>query len=217
MCGSGEEGKLDGNPDEAMFNGPGELTIKGGYLYVADQFSHSIRSVEMATGVVSTVAGNGDPGMENTGPHKAKEAQFRCPCAVLAWGASIYVADRDNHLVRSLNLDTGQVQTVAGTGYRGFKDGPAKRAEFNSPGGLAALGSTLYVADSDNNAIRCIDLHDHEVSTMAGSSGERGYVDGPCGESKWHYPTGLLVLPKSFPGGQNLIVADKFNHRLRYN
>ena len=182
---------------------------------MADQFSHSIRSVEMATGVVATVAGNGEAGMEDAGPKKAKEAQFRCPCAVLAWGDSIYVCDRDNHAVRSVNLDTGQVQTLAGTGRPGYKDGPANQSQFNSPGGLAARGSILYVSDSDNNVIRAIDLHDHVVSTLAGN-GEKGYRDGPCKAARFHFPTDLLILPKSFPGGQNMIVADKFNHRLRY-
>jgi len=170
----------------------------------------------VTTGIVSTVAGNGDIGHENS--LKPKEAMFSAPSGILIWGPIVYVADRDNHAIRTVNVNTGVVDTLAGGGVEGqpgksgYKDGAAREARFASPAGVAAIGSCLYIADADNHCIRAIDLHSQTVSTLSGTK-EAGSRDGNLDEARFNYPAGLMALPKN--QGQKLVVADRLNQRLR--
>jgi sugar lactone lactonase YvrE len=142
-----------------------------GTLYVADTFNHCVRAVspgpdgvvgdgDPADEIIETVAGTctqsgfaGDGGM-------AKDALFDQP-EDLEFGpeGDLYIADTGNHVVRRVNLGTGRVERVAGTGESGFSGdlGPAADARLSSPYGLAFDGEgNLYVADTLNNRIRII-------------------------------------------------------------
>jgi len=101
-----------------------------------------------------------------------------------------------------------RVETAAGQGQAGYRDGAARQALFDGPAGVAVVGEVTYIADSRNNAVRM--LRDGQVTTLAGGSKEPGYADGPRGVARFSGPAGIAVGP-----GGELFVSDTGNHRIR--
>jgi sugar lactone lactonase YvrE len=124
-------------------------------LFITDQSNHRIRKVN-AGGVITTVAGNGNPGFFGDDA-AATSASLNLPIGTAVDAAgNLYIADTSNHRIRRVSAD-GMVTTVAGNGIGGFSgDGSAgSRATLNSPGGVAVdAAGNLYIADSSNNRIR---------------------------------------------------------------
>jgi DNA-binding beta-propeller fold protein YncE len=110
----------------------------------------------------------------------------------------------------ALSPMAGPHDLVAGEGIAGFRDGPFTSALFRHPRGLALDGDRLYVADTDNDAIRVVDLSNKDrVSTLCGS-GKPGAQDGPASAASFNRPGCLAFLP-----GRGLAVADNGNHCIR--
>lgn len=130
-----------------------------GRIYLADTYNNRVRRIDLASGRVTTVAGNGTAGFSGDGG-PATAAQLRWPRDVdLGPDGRLYVADTDNHRVRAVDLATGTITTVAGTGTPGFSGdgGSPARAALARPWGIAfdAAGN-LYVADTFNDRIRVV-------------------------------------------------------------
>ncbi|EOD25371.1 hypothetical protein EMIHUDRAFT_237801 [Emiliania huxleyi CCMP1516] len=159
IAGSGGGGDVDGVGDAAQFYNPAGLAISpdGGALFVADQCSHKIRRVEVATGAVTTVAGSGENG-DADGVGDA--AQFCGPTgiAVIPDGGALFVADLDNHKIRRVEVATGAVTTLAGSGTEGSADGVGDAAGFASPEEVAISsdGSTLSVGSEGGLRQVCV-------------------------------------------------------------
>src|SRR5438552_1866267 len=90
------------------------------------------------------------------------------PGKVLAAEDALYIADTNHHRIVMARLD-GSIQRTYGSGNPEFLDGPAGQASFQQPQGMAKFGTTLYVADTENHAIRSIDLASDAVTTLAGT------------------------------------------------
>ena len=141
-------------------------------------------------------------------------ARFDSPIDLALSGNTLYVADMNNHLIRAVNLDSLQVDTIAGggSGEGDYVDAPGTTVRFNSPSGLAVdpSGTTLYVADSDNHRIQAIDIASKTVNTIAGSGNTGDYAEG-AGKTaaKFNVPLGLAL------SGTKLYVADSENRRIR--
>ncbi len=152
LAGSGTGGYKDGAAATAQFSDPSGVAVDSkGNVYVADQNNDRVRRI--AGGKVTTIAGSGTIGMKD-GP--ALSAQFDTPIDVEVDATGrVFVADQNNHAIRVIK--GGKVSTLAGDGYTGYKDGPALKAQFNFPTGLA-MGpkGKLYVADQINARIRVI-------------------------------------------------------------
>jgi len=121
------------------------------------------------------------------------DSAFRLPDDILiAPNGAIYIADAANHAIRKITQSG--VQTVAGNGVPGFADGTAANARFNTPTALAlsADGNFLFVADTNNNRVRRIDLVNGRVSTFAGGAAGPS-VDGPGGQAALFQPIGLAL------------------------
>lgn len=146
----------------------------------------------------------------------------------MAWGqqGEIFVADSGGHSILSIDPSSGQVRRIAGVwAQAGAQDGavasavdgaapmPAPTpAQFSQPMAVVqAHDGRLYVADSGNHAIRCIDLASGQVSTVAGRLGQAGAQDGVAGASRWNSPSALALSPQ----GDALLVADSGNHAIR--
>lgn len=262
------------NREEAQFRRPRRMTFgPDGLLYITDQQNHAIRTIDINTGETCTVAGTGEEGYHDSGNAAGKpptfsfpngiavdsngtifitengnnvvrritrtgggitvdtvagmfsevtdeerqdrinstrqgiasyrdaglfDSAFRLPDELLvAPDGSIYIADAGNSVIRRISQTGGQavVETIAGNGVPGFADGVANKARFNTPTALALSddGNFLFVADTNNNRVRKIDLVNRRVSTLAGGGGGGSIVDGPGGQATILQPIGIAL------------------------
>jgi trimeric autotransporter adhesin len=168
----------DGGPalSATLTNPQGVAIDNAGNLYVADSISQVVRKVNAATGVISTVAGNGLVGYSGDGGLAVK-ATLNNPLAVALDGAgNLYIADQGNNAIRKVNAVTRQITTVAGgatsgSGVDGIGDGgPATSALLNGPNDIALDGlGNLYIADSFNGLIRRVDAVSGQITVAVGS------------------------------------------------
>lgn len=197
---------------ECYLEGPtGIATDSQGNVYVADNGNSTIRMITPA-GVVSTLAGQaGHPG-SNDGV--GAQALFNFPNG-MATDASgdVYVADSGNNTIRMI-APGGNVTTLAGTaGVSGSADGQGGSASFNGPGGVAvdSVGN-VYVVDAGNNTIRMI-APGGIVTTLAGTPGQAGDVDGVGAAARFNlYSLGLGIATDA---AGNVYVADTYNNSIR--
>lgn len=175
----------DGGPaTKAALNVPSGLAVAtDGTLYIADTRHHRVRRVDPITGVITTVAGTGKASCSGDGG-PAVQAALNEPHAVAldeARGA-LYIADQSNNRVRRVDLVTGTITTVAGTGEAAYDgDGmPAVQASVAGPSGLAvSADGTLYIADTFNGRIRAIDPDSGVIRTVAGDGSQYRYQGIP--------------------------------------
>ena len=202
-------GSTDGTGSAARFDNPQGVAVDGtGNVYVADTFTCTIRKITPA-GVVTTFAGTADhPGSaDGTGG----AAQFLVPRGVAVDGTgNVYVADTNNNTIRKITT-AAVVTTLAGNATTtGSADGAGSAARFSAPGGVAADGlGNVYVADSGNSTIRKITATG-VVTTLAGTAGSVGSVDGTGSAARFKSPRGVAA-----DGGGNVYVADTLNHIIR--
>ena len=206
----------DGGPAiEAKLYRPFGVTLDStGNLFIADRGNHAIRKVDAVTGIITTLAGTGAHGYSGDGG-QATAAQLNTPHS-LAFDAAdnLLIVDYDNHVVRRVDVITGIITTVVGTGSFGYSGdgGPSTAARLYWPDGLAsdAVGN-LFIADSANHVIRKVDASTSIISTIAGS-GNSGYQgDGTLATTASLYsPKGIAI-----DGAGNLFIADKSNHVVR--
>ena len=201
-------GFADGTGPAAQFNSPtGVACDGGGNVFVADADNNRIRRIVAATGAVTTLAGSGASGFaDGTGTN----ARFFTPIGVACDGiGNVFVADADNHCIRRIVAATGAVTTLAGSGTAAFADGTGPAAQFNSPTGVACDGrGNVYVADFNNQRIRCIVAVTGVVTTLAGSA--FGFADGQGTAAQFRTPYGVAC-----DASGNVFVADFGNHRIR--
>jgi sugar lactone lactonase YvrE len=208
---------LDGTPDAARFAGPAGLAIDGdGNIYVSDSETNAIRLVRPGESV-ETIAGEAGRAGADDGPGNLSTFNNPRGLALDEAGAVLYIADADNHLVRTLaRAGSGWAAgTLAGVaGGAGWRDGDAAQALFRQPRGLAVSGGTLFVADSGNHAIRAVDLSTGSVSTVAGAPAETHAAElrnGRGADARFYLPSGLAL-----DAAGNLYIADGGNGAIRH-
>ncbi len=186
------------------------LCIACGLLYLFLSRKHEEHLRPTVTGwraSVETLAGDGSPGVQDSGA--AREARFGEPFGVaVGRDGSLYIADagRSNR-IRKVSTQ-GAVTTLAGGG-EGDADGAGATAAFDTPSGLAIDDAgNLYVADTGNNRIRKV-TPEGAVTTLAGD-GTSGYRDGAAQVAQFNAPIGVAVDRDG-----NIFVADTYNDRIR--
>ena len=213
LAGSGSYAFADGTGAGASFHYASDVAVTpdGSTALVADLVNHRIRSIVLATGVVTTLAGSGS-GAFADGTGAGASFSFPIGIAVTPDGSTALVTDAYNHRIRSIVLASGVVTTLAGSGSGAFADGTGAGASFSFPIGVAVTpdGSTALVADGLNNRIRSIVLATGFVTTLAGS-GSRSYADGTGQGASFLTPYGVAVTPD----GSTAIVTDQGNQRIR--
>jgi sugar lactone lactonase YvrE len=205
----GGPGWVDGTLGAAHFSDPWSVRGDGkGHLYVADK--NMIREVDLAAGTVRTLAGSYAGLGFSDGVGAA--ATFNLPSGLAVDGDTLYLTDTENHTIRAIDLPTATVSTFAGTAQGpGDSDGPARQASFREPEGLTFDASGyLYVADTDNNTIRAVDLGSGQVSTVAGAAGIAGSADGVGAAARFSKPKDLAM-----DGAGNVLVVDALNESIR--
>jgi DNA-binding beta-propeller fold protein YncE len=165
-AGTGRENILDGAIAESELAQTYGMQVLDGTLYFADSETSSVRTAGTDPGArVHTLIGTGlfDFGDEDDVWTAAKLQHVQG----LAIGDGVlYLADSYNHKIKRLDLETGVVSTVAGSGERGHDDGPVDDATFDEPAGVAYADGRIYVADTNNHLIRVIDLEAEVVATL---------------------------------------------------
>ena len=205
---AGSSGSADGSGSGARFNTPGGIAIdSAGNLYVADTLNNTIRKITSA-GVVTTLAGVAGTNGSTDGP--AATATFFQPAAVAVDASGhVFVADTFNFTVRM--IAAGTVTTLAGVAVAsGSVDGTGANARFLQPRGIAtdATGN-IFVADSGNHTVRKV-TPQGVVTTLAGTAGVSGSVDGSGAAARFSYLAGLRV-----DANGNLFIADNGNDVVR--
>jgi len=162
--GTGRENILDGPHDKSNYSQPSGLSLRAGKLYVADSEISAIREVDTDPGgKVRTIVGTGlfDFGDKDG---VGEEALLQ-HCIGLGWHKDVlYVADSYNHKIKTVDPKTRAVKTFLGDGKKGIEDGAKPR--FHEPNGLSGYGDKLFIADTNNHAIRVCDLKTGAVSTL---------------------------------------------------
>ncbi|UVT21532.1 MAG: hypothetical protein H8K03_06390 [Nitrospira sp.] len=205
----------DGGPAvSADLNFPTAVAVdREGNLYIADTMNHRVRMVETATGMISTLAGTGQARFSGDGG-PAHHAALNEPSALAVDdGGRLYIADQSNHRVRVVDLKTRVIHTVAGTGTATY-DGDGQHAvdaALAGPSGLALAADRLYIADTFNGRIRCVQLSSGLISTVAGDGGAYRYESPSDPPSpSLSRPTGIAVDHQG-----NLFLTDSDSHLIR--
>jgi len=166
FAGTGQENLKDGPRDQALFAQPSGLATDGTYLYSADSEVSAIRQIGLGpNGKVNTIVGKGlfqYGDVDGTGD----KVRLQHPLGVTSWKDKLLVADTYNNKIKLIDPNRRSSETWSGNGKGIYKDGPAQKASFNEPGGLSVANNTLYVADTNNNLIRTINLKPKEVGTL---------------------------------------------------
>ncbi|MGH7925130.1 MAG: hypothetical protein ACREQH_11145 [Candidatus Binatus sp.] len=187
---------------------PAGLATDGRAVYVANSRNNTVEAIDAATRTMRIVAGKLFQQGSNDGG--GDSARFNSPDGMTIVGQDLYLCDTNNSDVRKINVAGGTVTTVAGTAnISGTEDGTGAGAHFNLPTQITTDGTSLYVADSDNNTIRRISLPDFKVKTIGGQAGTAGKTDGGPGKSLFSSPRGIAVDKKA------IYVADTGNDVIR--
>jgi len=221
LAGTGMAGYTgDGGPAaQAQLNQPHSIVLdKSDNVLICDINNNRVRKIDARTGIISTFAGTGE-----NAPTPDEGGMLTSPIAAprsieIAPDGTMYLLLRAGNKVIAMNPAQGRLKRIAGTGEFGYTGdgGPALNAKFGAPGsafngpkGIALTDNILYIVDTENHAIRAIDLRSGIITTVAGT-GQRG--DGPDGDPlacKMARPHGVFIQ------GRNIYIGDSENHRIR--
>ncbi len=218
-------GWIDGPFAMARIKQPskGAMTRDGNTMYLLDQGNVRVRRIDLTGSMVTTLAGDGmrrfggDNGPAMMASFNLQTGENPEPEGGIALDReerNLYISDTGNHRIRRVELATGMITTVVGTGTFGYAgdDGPALMAQLNSPQDIEfGPDGRLYIADTNNHRIRAVDLTTNVITTVAGN-GQRGYGGdrGPALQASLYRPHGI-----AFDAQGNLFICDTLNDRVR--
>jgi sugar lactone lactonase YvrE len=215
IAGTGKAGfGGDGGPGtQAQFNQPHSIVFgPDGQLLICDILNFRIRSLDLTNGTIATWAGTDRRGTAPDGAPLTGTALDEPRALAIDKAGNFYLALRAGNAIYRLDVKGGKLYRFAGTGEKGFSGdgGDARQARLSGPKGVAcAPDGTLYIADTENHAVRRVD-RSGVINTVAGT-GERG--DGPDGDpkrAKLARPHGVFVDASGV-----LYISDTENHRIR--
>lgn len=205
--GTGSPGFKDGL--DSSFRSPQGMAFSPRDLYVADSENHAIRSIDLTTGQVSTLAGTGHQ-LRTRADQQA--GSMSSPWDITLSEGTLYVAMAGIHQIWGVDIVTGKSRVHAGTGGEDIRDGELHSALLAQPMGITIDKGRLYFADSESSAIRWASTGEGgEVGTIAGTGlFDFGDVDGIGDEAKLQHVQGVAVHPDG-----RLLVADSYNDSLK--
>lgn len=217
IAGNGERGYAgDGKPAAgAVFNAIHNLAITpNGDVYIADTLNHRVRKIDAKTGIITTFAGTGKKGFGGDGGPAADATFDGVYCIAFdPQHKALYIADLENKRVRSIDMKSGRVDTVAGNGMKGVPaDGSvAREAPLVDPRAVAADDQgNVYVLERGGHALRVVD-RTGKIRTVVGTGKPGGAGDG--GEALQATIRGPKHLCLDRDG--TVIIADTDNHLIR--
>ena len=199
----------------ATMNQAYSIAVDGDQLFIADLQNHRIRLVNLVNGKISTICGTGEKKAPSNG-QLAKNQPLAGPRSLAVDPNNVWIVLREGNSVWRIDRNDMRIYHVAGTGEKGFAGdgGPAKLAQLNGPKGIAVdPGEAIYIADTENHAIRKVDLASSVISTVVGSpEGKPGFTgDGDeLHQRLLRRPHGVCLLSTG-----ELLIGDSENHRVR--
>lgn len=203
------------DPQAALFHGMHDIQItKDDRAVIGDSFHHRVRLYDLKSGEVSTIAGTGAKGFGGDGgPATAGKFDITMTASLSPDETSIHVADIGNHRTRRIDLASGRLSTVAGSGAKGLPaDGsPALEAAMGDTRAVAqAEDGTLYVLLRGGNAL--VEVRHGKVRTVVNRTGKKGYGGdgGPALEATMNGPKYVAMDARG-----RVLIADAENHCIR--
>lgn len=215
VAGTGVRGfSGDGGPArEAQFGGVFSLAFHAGRLYVCDLDNRRVRAVDLATGIVTTVAGNGEKGVPKDGKDARAQPLFDPRAIAFDSKGNLYICERGGHALRIVD-GAGRIRTVAGTGEPGLSGdgGPARAARMNGPKHIwVTPEDDVLITDTENHAIRRYVPRDGTIHRVAGTGVKgAGGLGGPPESCELNRPHGAQAQPATGA----LYISDSDNHRV---
>lgn len=211
VFGSGNGGFADGVATLACFHNPQGLARAGNALYVADSGNHAVRRIDLISGEIDTVLGVGRGGRSRPAAADPRATMLNTPLDLTVIGDDLCIAVAGQHQVWRLDLATGLVSVLAGSGDLGLADGHGGEAGLAQPSGLAALGRELIVADAAASAVRAIDIDSERVETVLGRGLYTfGDATGARSEVRLQNPLAVAADPRGI-----VYVADSYNDAIK--
>jgi DNA-binding beta-propeller fold protein YncE len=208
--GTGERAAVDGPFEKATFYRPQGMALDGDTLYIADTENHLIRKVNLKARTVETIAGTGHQSLEYFKEGPGRSVGLSSPWDLQLVGRTLYIAMAGPHQIWKLDLDNDHVSTFAGSGREARIDGELLKSGFAQPSGITTDGKSLYVADSESNIIRQIDLAKGQVTTLVGGDlFEFGDIDATGDDVRLQHPLGVISV------GDKVLIADTYNHKIK--
>jgi DNA-binding beta-propeller fold protein YncE len=218
IAGNGEKGFITESrrPRETSFNAPHEIRWdEQGNLYIVERDSHSVRRIAAQSGLVTTLAGNGEPGDGGDG-RSAVLSQLNRPHSI-AFDSSgnLLICDIGNHRLRIVSRETGIISTLSGTGERAQTPdtGPLEGTPLLGPRSIDTdPDGNAYLVLREGNAIFQIDIAGNRLQRIAGT-GEQGYIGdgGPAINCTFNGPKGIAYSRQD----HSLYIVDTENHVIR--
>lgn len=208
VIGRGTPGFRDGV--EGAFSSPQGMAFDGDTLYVADAGNHAIRSVELGTGQIRTIAGTGR--QLRTRDDQRKGA-LSSPWDLTMVGRTLHIAMTGVHQLWSLDLATNTTRVSSGTFREDIVDGQHADAALAQPMGITSDGQKLYFVDAETSAVRWSDVDPAgRVGTITGTGlFDFGDRDGVGDSVLMQHPQGIARHPDG-----RLLVADSYNDSLKW-
>jgi DNA-binding beta-propeller fold protein YncE len=208
--GNGEASLKDGNFQTSTFNRPQGLALDGENLYVADTENHAVRLVNLKNKTVETLTGDGKQAEWRSEGGNAKTSRLSSPWDLVKIGDALYIAMAGTHQIWKLDFKTQSVAPFAGTGAEARHDSSIDDSAFAQPSGLVTDGKKIWVADSESNIIREIDLQKETVKTLVGGDlYEFGDKDGEGDDVRLQHPLGVVLYQGK------VLIADTYNHKIK--
>lgn len=219
LAGTGQKGFTDGVlATKAQLAFPSGLALDSkSNIFIADSLNNRVRKIDANSGIITTIAGNGESGFSGDGGHATK-AKLSLPVAVsVDKQDNLFIVDAENNVVRRVDATSGIITSVAGNGT----------ADFAGDGGLAInasldfgdevgdvdvdLQGNIFIADSFNDRVRRVDAQTGIITTIAGNGeGDFSGDNGPAKQASLLIPSSVLLDGK---GG--LLISDSLNDRVR--
>ncbi|MEK7689160.1 MAG: hypothetical protein AAB313_02760 [Deltaproteobacteria bacterium] len=187
---------------------------KKGNIYISDTLNNRVRKVDVTSGIITTIAGNGQDGSGGD-EGQATEANLSEPSSIaIDRNENIFIADLMNHKIRKVDAATGVITTVAGSGGNASfsgDDGPAIDAGLAAPSGVAVDNEgNIFIADSFNNRIRMVDKDTGFISTIAGDDTSFSVRDKKSSKNSLSQPYSIAIDSKG-----DIYTTDSDNHMVR--
>ncbi len=214
---------VDGAAAQAQFDSPRGLTHHNGIVYMVETNAGVLRTFDPNAAMVATVAGTA--GALGTGDGFGASARFYSPRHIATTNSNLlYIADSSGYKIRTYNIETTEVKTLAGTGTCGFTDGPAASSTLYAPRGMALDGlNNVYFPDCNAHTIRQLRIDSMTLGTLSGTPEQctadcscttapvGGYAEGKPSEARWNFPYDLVYHAQT----RALYVSDGDNHVIR--